>query len=226
MAKHWDGFLSDCTFDIWSGYNNILVKPEDRYWVAFKTTEGQYEPVVMPFGLMNTPATFQHMINHYACPVQVKYGTKHFKVYLDDVLITTRKDDPAELHDQIVQEWLAICYKYQLFLQTEKCKFKQAQSWLSGTDHWWGQDLPRPYKTKGSDWMAQRTNQQRRGLIYNWCIWISKDLCRRIVENSSTTDKITQKGTPLWMDQQMHPSNSSAEAETHQWTSIVATNNG
>ena len=67
------------------------------------------------------------MINHYARPLQVKYGTKRFKVYLDDILIATGKDNPPELHDQIVWEWLEICWKYQLFLQTEKCKFKQAQ---------------------------------------------------------------------------------------------------
>ena len=115
------------TFDIRSGYNNILVKPEDQHCAAFKTTEGQYKPVVMPFRLMNAPATFQWMINHYARPLQVKYGTKWFKVYLDDILITTGKDDPPELHNQIVWEWLEICQKYQLFLQTKKCRFKQAQ---------------------------------------------------------------------------------------------------
>ena len=97
------------TFDIRSGYNNVLVRPEDHHHATFKTTKGQYEPMVMPFGLMNIPATFQRMINHYAHPLQVKYGTKRFKVYLDDVLIATRKDDPLELHDQIVQEWLEIC---------------------------------------------------------------------------------------------------------------------
>ena len=46
------------TFDIRSGYNNVLVKPEDRPKAAFKTMEGQYKPVVMPFGLMNALATF------------------------------------------------------------------------------------------------------------------------------------------------------------------------
>ena len=90
------------TFDIRSGYNNVLVKPEDRHKAAFKTTEGQYEPVVMPFGLMNAPATFQRMINYYTRPLQVKYGTRRFKVYLDDVLIATGKNDLPELHDQII----------------------------------------------------------------------------------------------------------------------------
>ena len=127
IVEDLEGMSLFSTFDIRSGYNNVLVRPEDWHHAAFKTTEGQYKPVVMPFGLMNAPATFQWMINYYARPLQVKYGTKQFKVYLDDVLIATRKEDPPELHDQIVWEWLEICWKYQLFLQTEKCQFKQAQ---------------------------------------------------------------------------------------------------
>ena len=149
IVEDLEGMNLFSTFDIQSGYNNILVKPEDRHWAAFKTTEGQYEPVVMPFGLMNAPATFQWMINHYAHPLQVKYGTKQFKVYLDDVLITTGKDDPPELHNQIVWEWLAICWKYQLFLQTEKCKFKQAQVDYLGLIIDGDKICPDPTKLKG-----------------------------------------------------------------------------
>ena len=113
------------TFDIRSRYNNVLVQLEDRHRAAFKTTEGQFEPVVMPFGLMNAPATFQRMINHYARPLQIKYGTRRFKVYLDDILVATGKNNPPEMHDQIIREWLEVCRKYQLFLQIDKCRFKQ-----------------------------------------------------------------------------------------------------
>ena len=149
IVEDLEGMNLFSTFDIRSGYNNVLVKPEDRHKVAFKTTEGQYKPVVMPFGLINAPATFQRIINHYACPLQIKYGTKCFKVYLDDVLIATGKDDPTELHDQIVLEWLAICRKYQLFLQTEKCKFKQKQVDYLGLIIDGDKICPDPTKLKG-----------------------------------------------------------------------------
>ena len=93
------------------------------------------------------------MINHYACPLQVKYGTKQFKVYLDSILIATGKEDLLELHDQIVQEWLEICQKYQLFLQTEKCKFKQLQVDYLGLIIDGDKIHPDPTKLKGlTDW--------------------------------------------------------------------------
>jgi Reverse transcriptase (RNA-dependent DNA polymerase)/gag-polyprotein putative aspartyl protease len=49
--------------DIRWGYNNILIKEEDRYKAAFSTPFGLYEPTVMFFGLCNSPATFQRMMN-------------------------------------------------------------------------------------------------------------------------------------------------------------------
>src|SRR5229473_2627170 len=59
--------LRDCTlftgFDIEWGYNEVLIKPEDHWKAAFITNEGLYEPTVMFFGLTNSPATFQTMMN-------------------------------------------------------------------------------------------------------------------------------------------------------------------
>ena len=146
------------TFNIRSGYNNVLVRPEDRHCAAFKTMEGQFEPVVMPFGLMNAPGTFQRMINHYARPLQIKYGTRRFKVYLDDVLVATGKNNPLEMHDQIIREWLEICCKYQLFLQIDKCRFKQRQVEYLGLLIDGDKMRPDPTKLKGlTDWLEELT---------------------------------------------------------------------
>ncbi len=49
--------------DIEWGYNEVLIKPKDRWKVAFITNEGLYEPTIMFFGLTNSPATFQTMMN-------------------------------------------------------------------------------------------------------------------------------------------------------------------
>jgi len=46
----------------WS-YNNVRIKEGDEWKAAFTTHLGSFEPTVMYFGLMNSPATFQAMMN-------------------------------------------------------------------------------------------------------------------------------------------------------------------
>jgi hypothetical protein len=50
-------------FDIQWGYNNISIKEEDEWKGAFKTSKGLFESTIMFFGLTNSPATFQMMMD-------------------------------------------------------------------------------------------------------------------------------------------------------------------
>jgi len=50
-------------FDVRWGYNNVRIKEGDEWKAAFITNEGLYEPTVMFFGMTNSPATFQAMMN-------------------------------------------------------------------------------------------------------------------------------------------------------------------
>src|SRR5882757_3612264 len=49
--------------DVWWGYNNVRIKEGDEWKAAFHTNRGLFEPLVMFFGLTNSPATFQTMMN-------------------------------------------------------------------------------------------------------------------------------------------------------------------
>jgi len=49
--------------DIRWGYNNVRIKEGDEWKAAFRTNRGLFEPLVMYFGLHNSPATFQLMMD-------------------------------------------------------------------------------------------------------------------------------------------------------------------
>ena len=44
--------------DLQWGYNNVCIKEGDEWKAAFTTYVGSFKPVVMFFGMTNSPATF------------------------------------------------------------------------------------------------------------------------------------------------------------------------
>jgi len=44
--------------NLWWGYNNVRIKKGDEWKVVFTTHVGLFEPVMIFFGITNSPATF------------------------------------------------------------------------------------------------------------------------------------------------------------------------
>src|SRR5260370_11195926 len=126
--------LSGCTlftkFDIRCGYNNICIKPGDKWKAALLTLEGLFEPTVMFFGLTNSPATFQMMMNTIFRK-QVAQGW--LSVYMDDLAIHMRRrpgemeEEHRQRHKEYIHTILDILEENDLYLKPEKCAFEQEE---------------------------------------------------------------------------------------------------
>jgi len=79
---------------------------------------GAYKPTVMYFGLTNSPATFQTMMNNLFRDLINQGDTATF---IDDILVAT---DTEEGHDELVEEVLRRLEENDLFVKPEKCKWK------------------------------------------------------------------------------------------------------
>lgn len=88
------------TLDLQSGYWQIAVDEKDREKTVFITRYRLYEYTCMPFGLCNTPSTFQRAMERVLRELQ----WETLLIYLDDIIILGRGvDESLELLADVVQ---------------------------------------------------------------------------------------------------------------------------
>ena len=96
-------------------YNNVHIKEGDEWKAAFTTHAELFELVVMFFGMTNSPATFQAMMNEI---LRDMIDEGKAVAFVDDVLVETKTE---EGHDKVVDEVLRKLEENSFYVKLEKC---------------------------------------------------------------------------------------------------------
>ncbi|CAN6567575.1 unnamed protein product [Malus baccata var. baccata] len=125
MLERLAGYAFYCFLDGYSGYNQIVISPEDQEKTTFTCPFGTFAYRRMPFGLCNAPATFQRcMMSIFSDHVE-----KIIEVFMDDFSVFGDSFDSC-LHNLSVI--LKRCVETNLVLNWEKCHFMVKQGIVLG----------------------------------------------------------------------------------------------
>ena len=102
--------------DLRWGYNNMRIKEGDKWKLVFTTPKGSFKPTVIFFGLKNSPATFQTMMNKL---LRDLINTEKVMAFIDNVIVGT---EDKERHNELVAEIVKRLEENDLYVKSEKCK--------------------------------------------------------------------------------------------------------
>ncbi|SLM35915.1 reverse transcriptase domain protein [Lasallia pustulata] len=102
--------------DVIAAFNKLRMHPNSEDYTTFITSMGAYKYHVLPFGLTNGPANYQHYMND----VLWDHLNNFCSAYLDDILIYSKT---LKEHTQHVRAVLQKLIDAGLQVDMEKCKF-------------------------------------------------------------------------------------------------------
>ncbi|KAM1881688.1 hypothetical protein ACFX13_003264 [Malus domestica] len=125
MLERLAGHSFYCFLDGYSGYNQIVIAPDDQEKTTFTCPFGTFAYRRMPFGLCNAPATFQR------CMVSIfsDFIEKIIEVFMDDFSVFGDSFDGCLENLTLI---LKRCVETNLVLNWEKCHFMVKQGIVLG----------------------------------------------------------------------------------------------
>jgi len=185
-------------FDIRLGYNNIRIRKGDEWKAVFITNRGLFEPTIMFFGMCNSPATFQAMMDDILGDMKKK---GYCIVYMDDIMIYA--DTLEKLHEATL-ELFNIIAKNDLFFKAEKCVFAQTKVPFLGMIIKHNKVSMDPAKVQGiADW-PEPTNVKELRAFLGFGNFYRKFIAR-FAELAHALYILLQKGVPFtWGELQRH----------------------
>ena len=96
----------------------MRIKERDEWKGAFTIHVGFFEPTIMFFGMTNSPATFQVMMNEI---LRDMINEGKVAAFVDNVLVGT---EMKKGHDEIIEEVLRRLEENDLYVKPEKCIWK------------------------------------------------------------------------------------------------------
>ena len=99
-------------------HKNVLINAGDKWMMAFMTLEGSFEPTVMSFGLTNSLAIFQTMMNKILWSL---INTEEMASFIENAIVETEEE---EGHDRVVEEMVKRLAENDLYIKLEKYKWK------------------------------------------------------------------------------------------------------
>ena len=124
-------------FDLLKGFWQIPLTQRAKEVSAFVTPDGLFQYKIMPFGMKNSPATFQRLINLLIA------GLDGVDAYIDDVILFS---DSWEHHLRIIKDFFDRLTEYNLTVNLVKSEFCHATVTFLG--HVVGQGQVKPVSAK------------------------------------------------------------------------------
>ena len=124
-------------FDLLKGFWQVPLTDRAKEVSAFATPNGLYQYKVMPFGMKNSPATFQRLVNNVIC------GLDGCDAYIDDVIIYS---DSWSDHLQRIRKFFERLSEAKLTVNLAKTEFCHATVTFLG--HLVGQGQVKPLEAK------------------------------------------------------------------------------